>query len=81
MKKFLKVMAAVMLLPTVLLSVSGCGKTGKTDSGDDVNKGPQMIYVPTERSITSDESHYNNDFSMLANRSINHSTFLDSGSC
>ena len=64
MKKFLKVMAAVMLLPTVLLSVSGCGKTGKTDSGDDVNKGPQMIYVPTERSITSDESHYNNDFSM-----------------
>ncbi|MCR5116225.1 MAG: extracellular solute-binding protein [Lachnospiraceae bacterium] len=68
MKKFLKVMAAVMLLPTVLLSVSGCGKTGKTDSGDDVNKGPEMIYVPTEREIVSDSSHYNSDFSIKDGR-------------
>ena len=67
MKKFFKVMAAVMLLPMILSTVSGCGKTGKA-GGDSANKGTEMIYVPTERNITSDANHYNSDFTIKDGR-------------
>ena len=34
MKKFLKAIAAVMLLPMILSTVSGCGKDGKAGKDD-----------------------------------------------
>ena len=67
MKKFFKVMAAVMLLPMILSTVSGCGKTGKA-GGDNANKGTEMVYVPVERNITSDANHYNSDFTIKDGR-------------